>query len=120
MEVRMRKIRASLLGVEQGEVVLFSDFDSGGPMWTGDGARQVRQIVTFEEPFLQEPMVRVWLTMWDISHTATSRVDIAAWDVTCDSFSIVFRTWGDTRVARVRAGWMALGPLADDDLWEVD
>jgi hypothetical protein len=116
----MRRIRANLLGMEQGEVVLFSDFDNDGPMWTGEGARQVRQMVTFEEPFLEVPIVRVWLTMWDIAHTATSRIDIAAWDVKTDSFAIVFRTWGDTRVARVRAAWMALGPLPDDDLWDVD
>lgn len=116
----MRRIRSHLLGVEQGEVVLFSDFDSNGPMWTGDGARQVRQVVTFAEAFLDVPSVRVWLTMWDIAHTATSRTDIAAWDVQRESFSIVFRTWGDTRVARVRAGWLALGPVRDDDDWEVD
>ena len=116
----MRRIRAHLLGVEQGEVVLFSDFDSNGPMWTGDGARQVRQVVTFAEPYLDVPSVRVWLTMWYIAHTATSRVDIAAWDVQRESFSIVFRTWGDTKVARVRAGWLALGPMRDDDDWDVD
>ena len=35
-------------------------------------------------------------------------------------FEIVFRTWGDTRVARVRADWLALGEVADeDDAWEL-
>jgi hypothetical protein len=109
-----------LLGIEQGDVVMFSDFDSDGPMWVGHGSRQVRSVVTFAEPFLEPPSVRVWLTMWDIAHTATSRVDIAAWDVQCESFSLVFRTWGDTRVARVRAGWLALGPMKDEDHWDVD
>jgi H-type lectin domain len=116
----MRKISSQSLGIEQGEVLLFSDFDNDGPMWAGEGARQVRQTVIFAEPFLEPPSVRVWLTMWDIAHTATSRVDIAAWDVQLDSFSIVFRTWGDTRVARVRAGWLALGPVRDEDHWEID
>jgi hypothetical protein len=116
----LRKISSHLLGVEQGEVVLFSDFDNDGPMWTGEGARQVRQTVTFSEPFTEPPVVRVWLTMWDIAHTAVSRADIAAWDVQTESFSIVFRTWGDTRVARVRAGWLALGPVRDEENWDVD
>jgi hypothetical protein len=107
------------LGVEDGEVVLFSDFDSNGPMWTGEGARQVRHVITFGQAYVEPPTVRVWLTMWDIANTATSRVDIAAWDVQKDSFAIVFRTWGDTRIARVRAGWMALGPVRDEDDWDV-
>jgi hypothetical protein len=106
--------------MDQGDVVLFSHFDTGGPMWTGEGPRQVRQVVTFSESFIAPPVVRVWLTMWDIANSATARADISASDVERDRFAIVFRTWGDTRVARVRAGWLALGPLRDDDLWDVD
>ena len=34
-------------------------------------------------------------------------------------FDIVFRTWGDTRVARVRVAWIALGAVANDDGWDV-
>jgi hypothetical protein len=32
---------------------------------------------------------------------------------------IVFRTWGDTRVARVRADWLAIGALPHEDDWEI-
>jgi hypothetical protein len=32
---------------------------------------------------------------------------------------MVFQTWGDTKVARVRIAWMAIGELSDDDLWDV-
>ena len=39
--------------------------------------------------------------------------------MTPDGFALVFRTWGDTRVARVRATWMAIGPVRDDDTWDV-
>ena len=48
------------------------------------------------------------------------RADIGAEAVTEDGFDLVFRTWGDTRVARVRIGWMAIGELSDDDDWELD
>jgi hypothetical protein len=33
---------------------------------------------------------------------------------------IVFRTWGDTRVARVRADWLAIGEVRGEDDWQVD
>ena len=36
-----------------------------------------------------------------------------------EGFVIVFRTWGDTRVARIRADWIAMGELPDDDAWDV-
>ena len=116
----MRRIGSHLLGVEQGEVLLFSDFDSDGPMWKAKGPRWTRHQVAFGEAFREVPTVRVWLTMWDIAHGTTARVDIAAEEIDCNRFTLVFHTWGDTRIARARAGWLALGPLRDDDAWEVD
>jgi hypothetical protein len=32
----------------------------------------------------------------------------------------VFRTWGDSRVARICADWMALGSVRGEDDWDVD
>lgn len=115
----MRKITSGRLGIEQGSRVLFSDFVHGGVMWTGEGERECRHIVSFSEPFLAPPTVHLSLTMWDIDHKTNSRVDLSAEHVTEEGFQIVFRTWGDTHVARVRADWMALGPTADDDNWDV-
>jgi hypothetical protein len=31
----------------------------------------------------------------------------------------VFRTWGDSRVARIRADWMAIGEVSGEDDWEM-
>jgi len=39
--------------------------------------------------------------------------------VRIDGFDLVFRTWGDTKVARVRIGWIAIGPVKSDDDWEL-
>ena len=47
------------------------------------------------------------------------RADISAETVTEDGFDLVFRTWGDSRIARVRIGWIAMGELSDDDDWDV-
>lgn len=115
----MRRISSHLFGVEQGSLVLFSDFKDGGAMWTGEGPREFRRLVEFDEAFLSEPVVQVSLSMWDMDKKANQRADIAAEMITPEGFVIVFRTWGDTRVARVRADWVAFGEARDEDDWEV-
>ena len=79
----------------------------------------MRQQQNFKDAFLAPPVVTVGISMWDMDHKTNSRVDILAENVTATGFEIVFRTWGDTRVARVRADWMALGSVKDDDNWDV-
>ena len=113
----MWRIRTNRLGVDQGSRVLFSDYQHDGEMWTGAGERQARAWVRFSEPFLAPPAVQVGLSMWDIDHSTNQRVDLSAEGVTEAGFALVFRTWGDTKVARVRADWIALGEIAHDDDW---
>jgi len=108
------------IGVQQGSRVLFSDFADGGQMWTGQGERESRFAVTFKQPYAAQPAVMVGLSMWDIDHKTNSRADISAENVTRKGFQIVFRTWGDSRVARVRASWIAIGPVREDDDWDVE
>tara|TARA_B110000977_G_scaffold200784_1_gene292600 strand:+ start:2834 stop:3001 length:168 start_codon:yes stop_codon:yes gene_type:complete len=47
------------------------------------------------------------------------RADVTAEAVTEKGFDMVFRTWGDTKVARIRISWTALGELEDSDAWDV-
>jgi len=47
------------------------------------------------------------------------RADVSTDKITGIGFELVFRTWGDTRIARVRAAWMAIGELAHADDWEL-
>lgn len=115
----MRKLASHLTGIDQGSLVLFSDFQDGGTMWTGHGPRELRRDVLFSEPFLTEPVVQVCMSMWDMDQKTNQRADISAESVTPKGFSIVFRTWGDTRVARVRADWVAFGEVAGEDDWQV-
>ena len=44
---------------------------------------------------------------------------IKAEAITPEGFNIVFRTWGDSRVTRVRASWTAIGELKDTDEWDL-
>jgi H-type lectin domain len=108
-----------LIGIEQGAKILFSDFAHDGAMWTGSGPREVRQATAFTEAFVDAPAVTVGISMWDLDHRTNSRVDIQAENVTERGFDIVFRTWGDTRIARIRAEWMAIGLTRNEDDWDV-
>ncbi|MDP3262048.1 MAG: H-type lectin domain-containing protein [Tabrizicola sp.] len=107
------------IGIEQGSKILFSDYAHDGAMWTGSGPREVRHAQEFTESFVEPPIVTVGISMWDIAHQTNSRADIMAENITVTGFEIVFRTWADTRIARIRADWTAIGPARDEDDWDV-
>jgi len=115
----MKRLRSHTLGVDSGEVILFSDYEDGGEMWTGRGQRERRRHVKFDEPYAAAPTVQLNVSMWDVDTSTTIRSDLKAEAVTPTGFDMVFRTWGDTRIARIRIGWTAIGELPDDDVWDV-
>lgn len=115
----MRKLTSHSVGIDQGDVVLFSDFEDDGEMWTGDGARSNTTKVTFSEPYSDVPNVTVSTSMMDISNSGFTRFDVQSENVTPTGFDIVFRTWGDTQVARARVAWQSIGPVANDDAWDI-
>ncbi len=88
-------------------------------MWSGKGERVRRVAIEFSEPFLSVPVVHLGFAMWDISNAANTRVELAAEDITATGFTAVFQTWGDTKVARLRANWMAIGEVENDEIWDV-
>nr|WP_111300785.1 H-type lectin domain-containing protein [Paracoccus saliphilus] len=110
----MIRFSSGEIGVARGQVMLVSDFDSGGPMWTGQGDRHVRSHVTFDERFLMPPVVQVAVAMWDLDVSSNQRGDLEVENVTSAGFDIVFHTWGDTRIARMRVSWTAIGAVPDD------
>ena len=115
----MKRISSRSIGIQQGSRILFSDFVDDGVMWTGNGPRESRHVVRFKEAFSDVPVVHVSISMWDTDHKHNARADIAAEQISEREFHLVFRTWGDTRVARVRADWMAVGSVKDADDWDV-
>jgi hypothetical protein len=115
----MKRLPSNQIGIDQGSVVLFSDFADGGPMWSGDGPRDASQTIRFATAFQTPPSVQVSLSMWDTSSGMNQRMDLRAENITVDGFDLVFRTWADSQVARVRADWMAIGALPDDELWDL-
>lgn len=115
----MKHLRSHLTGIDQGDVALFSDFETGGEMWTGTGLRERRKAVWFTQAFRKEPVVQLSVSLWDVDTGAPIRAELMAENITPQRFEIVFRTWADTRVARLRVAWMAIGELADDNDWDV-
>jgi hypothetical protein len=108
-----------MVGIEDGSIILFSDYQDGGAMWTGHGPRELRRVVDFSEPFRDIPVVQVSISMWDMDQKTNQRADISAEMINPEGFVIVFRTWGDTRVARIRADWLAMGPIGHEDDWDI-
>ena len=45
--------------------------------------------------------------------------DLQAENITNTGFDLVFRTWEETQVARVRASWQAVGELSNEDTWDI-
>mgnify|MGYP000013369293 FL=1 len=116
----MRRFSHFAVGITSGDTEIFSAFDSGGPMWTGHGARVERCAVAFEHPFVEPPVVHASLSMWDIDCGSNQRARLQVADVTTDGFELHFHTWGDTKVARIRASWMAIGPVPYEDDWHAE
>jgi len=115
----MKKLNSHRVGVDTGLVHGFSDFADDGEMWSGKGERVRSVAVEFSEPFLNPPVVHLGFAMWDISNAANTRVELAAENITAKGFTAVFQTWGDTKVARLRSNWLAIGEVESDDIWDV-
>ncbi|MEO1139284.1 MAG: H-type lectin domain-containing protein [Pseudomonadota bacterium] len=115
----MKYLVNQTIGIEQGDDVLFSDYEDGGDMWTGQGARERRNAVLFKQPFKEPPSIHVSLSMWDMDSATNVRADVTSDKVTAKGFDVVFRTWGDTRVARARIRWMAIGSVEHEDDWQL-
>ena len=115
----MKKLQNHLIGVDQGEITLFSDFEDNGEMWTGHGERERRKFVSFSEPFMSQPVVQVGISMWDVHNETSMRANVSTQEITAEGFDLVFSTWSDTRVARIRVSWTAIGELKHANEWDV-
>ena len=114
----MTKILSSALAIDQGDVLVFSDLEDGGEMWTGKGDRSRTARVNFREQFRERPMVSLGIKMIDADTGANLRYDLILEDVSSTGFNIRFKTWGDTKIARARASWMAIGGVEAEDNWD--
>ena len=115
----MKRLNSHSVGVASGNEVLFSDFEDDGAMWSGSGPRMNRTAVKFSEEFASPPSVIASLSMFDVSNGANMRADLQAENITELGFDLVFRTWEDTQIARIRVAWQAVGELPNEDTWDI-
>jgi hypothetical protein len=88
-------------------------------MWSGSGDRERRKWVGFDPFYQKPPTVHVSISLWDVASGANTRAEVCAETVGTEGFELVFRTWSDTRVARARMSWIAIGELPGDEDWDV-
>ena len=110
-DLNKQQTTAPLVGVQivtaAGE--LFNHVDENGPMWSGDGDREVRFKLRFTASFQRIPHITLGISGMDSSCGQNLRFSLAAEAVTSESFVIVFKTWGDTKIARASVNWTAIG-----------
>lgn len=109
------------VGLQQGSSLMFSAFEDGGPIVVGQWrVEQVRRICRLHTQVSADaggsgaPSACGTLTA-----TATSGPRSAPKTSPPAAFDLVFSTWGDTRVARIRADWIAIGALPHEDDFRV-
>lgn len=113
-------ISNSALLVLSGDETLFIDYSNGGPMWQGEGHREIRKRIEFTSHFTQAPVVNVGFSLLDFAQDRAVRAEVVAEKVGAVSFDLVFKIWGDTRAAQGRANWIALGTAGkSDDFWQL-
>jgi len=115
----MKKFLTHPIGIDQGEAVVFSEFAAGGDMWIGAGPRERRATIRFNEVFRSVPVVQIGVSLWDVDTSSALRAELFADNITPEGFDAVFRTWSDTRIARIRVTWTATGEVSHPDDWEI-
>ena len=86
-------------------------------MWSGTGDRQVVHTVEFDASFNRPPIVQLAVTLLDAASDKHLRYALTSENITEHSFDIVFKTWLDSRFARVWIDWTAMGSRSDPDMW---
>jgi H-type lectin domain-containing protein len=88
---------------------LFNHVDENGPMWAGDGDREVRVEVRFSAIFQRPPHISLGISGIDSSMAQNLRFSLVHEAVTTEGFEIVMKTWSDTKIARASVNWSAIG-----------
>jgi len=113
----MLRLNGGIVAIDHGDVALFSDFENHGTMWCDEGQREIRTQISFRNAYLIKPHVQLSVSMIDISNSANFRVDLKQANITHEGFEILFRTWSDTKIARMRVAWTSIG-IVPDDGWD--
>jgi hypothetical protein len=80
----------------------------GWHLASGSGERWIEPAdVKFDTPFSTTPKVTLALTGVDADHATNLRLNLEAYDIGLDEFSVRISTWDDTLVYAVWVTWIA-------------
>lgn len=114
----MKQQFAAGLSAQQGDALVFSDFETDGEMWAGEGDRERKVYIEFNQRFRRPPIVNVAIKMIDVDQGGNLRYDLIVEYITEKGFDVRMKTWGDTKIARASVNWTAIGPSFYDGDWE--
>ena len=106
--VAMPLMAQGTISVPQVQVGTFSS--SGTGLSTGSGERQMTVTVSFPKSFSEKPKVIVGLTMIDAAGNVGTRVNAIAEGISRDGFTVIVKTWADSKVYGVSGSWVAIAP----------
>jgi hypothetical protein len=77
----------------------------------GTGERQMTVSVSFTKPFKVKPDVVVGITLIDAASGVGTRVSATADGISRDGFTVVVKTWGDSKIFGAQGSWVAVAPV---------
>lgn len=99
--------------IQSGVVNAYHKDDAGWSLNRGDGPREYRRPVTFDQPFLVTPSVHVAVQSSDV-HAPPSgdqgghhRFGVEAAEVSPTGFTLLLKTWGTSQVDAAKVAWLA-------------
>lgn len=114
----MTKYISTALETESGDLLIFSDLEDRGDMWTGSGDRSRTARVNFTKLFRETPLVNIAIKMMDAETGTNLRYDLILEDVSTTGFDVRLKTWQDTKIIRASINWTAIGAGFEDGDWD--
>lgn len=95
---------------------LFWHVNPNNYMWDGNGKREVRVPILFDNPMKCNPHVFLSISSIDSSQAHNLRYKLLSEDVSKNGFTAVFKTWSDTRISSASISWLAFGQSTEAGL----
>jgi len=75
-----------------------------------DGERSVYVEVEYPKPFEKKPEVMVGVNLIDASNAQNLRYSVEVKSVSRDGFTLLVKTWANTKIFEIGGGWIAVAP----------
>ncbi|WP_044043326.1 H-type lectin domain-containing protein [Octadecabacter antarcticus] len=90
---------------------LFNHVDENLFMWSGSGSRSVSINIVFLIGFRETPAITLGITGIDSDCTNNLRFVLNVTEVKATEFTMEFKTWERTHIARASVSWQAIGAI---------